>query len=123
MNLKAKYKQMLNTPELTQILGNGKISSAYPQEVKTFPLVVYEDDNSRDICFSDNLPEGTQAQVRIHIFTKTIGNYPTTTEIAEVIRNIFRNDLWAMTANRELSDVDDNIRHRVMDFSREFYSL
>lgn len=124
MNLKKYYKDLLTaSSELTSLIGTGKIVSAYPQEVKTFPLVIYEDLNSNDVAFSDNLPEGTRAQVRIHIFTKTLENYPTTTAIAEIIRSIFRSDYWACTMNQETDDVEDNIKHRIMDFDRAFYTL
>lgn len=124
MNLKKYYQDLLNTnSDLVSLLGSGKIVSAYPQEVKHFPLVVYEDTNSSDVAYSDNLPEGTSAQVRIHIFTKTVKGYPTTNQIAELIHQTFRADFWACIMNQETSDVDDNIKHRVMDFRREFYSL
>jgi hypothetical protein len=79
--------------------------------------------NSSDVAFSDNLPEGTTAQVRIHIFSKTIKGYPKAEAIADVVRSIFRNDYWSMTGNNETPDVEDNIKHRVLDFRREFYSL
>ena len=124
MNLKKYYQTLLSgSSELVTLIGEGKIMSAYPQTVETFPLVVYEDQNSRDVEFSDNLPDGTAASVRVHIFTKTLTGYPTTTAIAEVVRDIFRADYWTLTANNETADVDDSIRHRVMDFTREFYSL
>ncbi len=124
MNLKKYYKDLLeSSSELTAKLGSGKILSAYPQEVKIFPLVVFEDMSSNDVAFSDNLPEGTNAQVRIHIFTKTLAKYPTTYEIADIIHQLFRADFWAMTNNTETGDVDDNIRHRIMDFTRAFYAL
>ena len=125
MNLKKYYRTLLTeSSDLTTKLGSAdKIVSAYPQEVKTFPLVVYEDMSSRDVAFSDNLPEGTSAQVRIHIFSKTIKGYPKAEEIAEIVHSIFRTDFWACTMNQETADVSDNIKHRVMDFTREFYSL
>lgn len=112
-----------NNSALTTLIGNGKILSAYPQEVTVFPMVIFEDINSNDVAFSDNLPEGTSAQVRIHIFSKTVKGYPKAEDIAEIIRGIFREDFWAMTSNQESLDVEDNIKHRIMDFRREFYSL
>ena len=124
MNLKKYYMSLLSqNAELISLIGENRVLSAYPQEVKTFPLVVFEDLNSSDVAFSDNLPEGTSAQVRIHIFSKTVKNYPKVEDIAEVVRTIFRNDYWAMTSNNETPDVEDNIKHRIMDFKREFYSL
>lgn len=124
MNLKKYYMDLLSASlELKALIGENKIVSAYPQEVKNFPLVVFEDMNSSDVAFSDNLPEGTSAQVRIHIFSKTISGYPKAETIADVVRTIFRNDYWSMTGNNESPDVEDNIKHRILDFKREFYSL
>ena len=124
MNLKKYYMDLLSASlELKELIGENKIVSAYPQEVKSFPLVVFEDMNSSDVAFSDNLPEGTSAQVRIHIFSKTIKGYPKAETIADVVRSIFRNDFWSMTGNNESPDVEDNIKHRILDFKREFYSL
>ena len=124
MNLKKYYMSLLsNNSALITILGNGKILSAYPQKVTIFPTVIFEDINSSDVAFSDNLPEGTSAQIRIHIFSKTLKGYPKAEDIAEIIRNIFRDDFWAMTNNQDTPDVEDNTKHRIMDFRREFYSL
>ena len=124
MNIKKYLKTLLSSSaELAAKLGtNGKILSAYPAEVTIFPCVIYEEQSSSDICFSDNMPEGTSAVVRIHIFSKTLTDYPTTNEIGDIIRGVFRSKLWAMTSNNELSE-EDQIKHRVMDFKREFYSL
>lgn len=124
MNLKAYYKSLLSgSSELATLIGEGKISATYPQEIKIFPTVVYEDMNSSDVAFSDNKPEGTSAQVRIHIFSKTVKGYAKVEDIAEVVRSIFREDYWAMINNVEMPDVNDTTKHRVMDFRREFYSL
>ena len=124
MNLKKYYMTLLSaSSELIALIGENRIVSAYPQEVKNFPLVIFEDVNSSDVAFSDNLPEGTSAQVRVHIFSKTIKNYPKAEDIADVVRGIFRADYWAMTGNQETPDVEDNIKHRILDFKREFYSL
>ena len=124
MNLKKYYMDLLSaSSELKNMIGENRIVSAYPQEVKNFPLVIFEDVNSSDVAYSDNLPEGTSAQVRIHIFSKTIKGYPKAETIADVVRSIFRNDFWSMTGNNESPDVEDNIKHRILDFRREFYSL
>ena len=124
MNLKKYYMSLLsNNSSLTALIGSGKVLSGYPQEVTTFPVVIFEDNDSSDIEFADNLPNGTAAQVRIHVFSKTIKSYPKAEDIAELIRSIFREDFWAMTNNTESPDVDDNIKHRILDFKREFYSL
>jgi hypothetical protein len=122
LNLKKYYLTLLSSStELATLLGeNGAILSAYPDEVTKFPVIIYEDSNQRDLAFSDNLPQGTGARVRVHIYTKTVKDYPTTTALGDVIHKLFRSDYWTCEANTELSE-DDNIKHRVMDFTREFY--
>ena len=123
MNLKKYYYSLLShDSELVALIGNN-IVSAYPQEVKTFPLVIFEDTSSRDTEFSDNLPDGTDATVRIHIFTKTIKDYAKAEDIAEIVRRIFRDEFWTCTLNQETSDVQDNVKHRILDFTRAFYAL
>ena len=117
------FTLLTSDSELSELLGEGHILSAYPQEVKTFPLVVYEDSGQRDVEFSDNLPEGTDVSVRIHIFTKTLTDYPTTAQIGSLVHGIMRADFWACTLNTETSDVSDNIRHRIMDFKRAFLKI
>lgn len=127
---KYMFTLLTSDAELTELLGEGHIVSAYPQEVKTFPLIVYEDSGQRDVEFSDNLPAGTDASVRIHIFSKTLTDYPTTltdypttAEIGSLVHRIMRADFWACTLNTETSDVSDNIRHRIMDFKRAFLKI
>lgn len=120
---KYMFTLLTSDAELSELLGEGHIVSAYPQEVKTFPLVVYEDSGQRDVEFSDNLPEGTDVSVRIHIFSKTLTDYPTTAEIGSLVHRIMRADFWACTMNTETSDVSDNIRHRIMDFKRAFLKI
>lgn len=122
LNLKKYYKTLLTTPAITALLGKeGQILAAYPNEVKTFPLIVYEDENQNDEEFSDNLPGATRAVVRIHIFTKSLTGYQTATAIGMAVHDVFRADYWGCTLNREVVDTEDNIKHRVMEFTREFY--
>lgn len=124
MNLKKYYRALLaGNEKLAGIVGVDNILAAYPQKVKTFPLVVYEDNNSSDVAFSDNLPDGVNASVRIHIFSKTLKGYPKAEDIAELVRSIFRQDYWACTLSEDTADVDDNIRHRIMDFTRSFFGV
>lgn len=124
LNMKKYYQTLLSSSsELAALLGaNGEILSAYPDEVIKFPVIIYEDSNQRDIAFSDNLPNGISASVRIHIFTKAISGYSTTTAFGDIIHKLFRDDFWTQTVNTELSE-DDNVKHRIMDFSREFYEI
>lgn len=122
INIKAYLKTLLNNDALKTKLGTkGKILASYPSEVTVFPCVIYQENGQNDIEFTDNLPEAVNVSVRVHIFTKTNSGYPTTSEVGNIVHNIFRNELWACTSNREMEEAEDNIRHRVMDFTREFY--
>ena len=115
---------LTSNAELMTLIGSAKkIVASYPQEIKQFPLIVFEDSDSHDVAFSDNLPEGTSATVRVHVFSKTVSGFPKVEEIAEKVHDIFREDFWACTLNQDTADVSDNTRHRVMDFTRGFYSL
>ena len=124
LNMKKYYQTLLSSSsELASLLGqNGEILSAYPDEVTKFPVIIYEDSNQRDVAFSDNLPQGTAASVRIHIFTKAVSGYATTTTLGKIVHDIFRTDYWSCTANTEISE-DNNVKHRIMDFTREFYDF
>lgn len=123
LNMKKYYLALLEqSDELETLLGkSGQILSAYPEEVKTFPLVVYEDTAQSDKEFSDNLPHATNAKVRVHIFTKSLSGYPTATALADAVYSVFRSDFWACTLNTELNEGENNIKHRVLDFTRDFY--
>ena len=122
MNIKKYvYSLLTDCEELVEALGTGKILASYPQEIKTFPVVIFEDVGSSDVAFNDNLPDGASANVRIHIFSKTLKGYAKCEDIADIIHGLFRADYWAMTLNADTADVEDNIRHRIMDFKREFF--
>ena len=123
INAKEYLKGLLNNQEIFAKLGkNGKIYATYPNEVTVFPCIIFSEENQFDTGFSDNFPEGSEVKARIHIYTKTNSGLPTTWEIGEVVYSIFRNDYWSCVYNSEMSDVEDNVRHRVMDFRKEFYS-
>lgn len=124
IDTKQYVKELLkNSQPLLEKLGKyGKIYASYPNEITVFPCVIYTEENQYDDCFYDNYAEGSAVKVRIHVFTKTNSGYPSTWEIGNVIHSVFRKDMWSCVYNSEMSDVDDNVRHRVMDFTKGFYS-
>ena len=115
-------KMLTDCTELKTLLGKNKIVSAYPDEVKIFPLVIHEELNQRDVAFSDNLPNGSAGSVRVHIFTKILTGLPTTWDVAKIVCNLFRSDFWTCTNNQEMTE-GNGIKHRILDFTKEFYSL
>lgn len=121
-NVKKYVRKILtDSSDITTIVPATKILSAYPSEVVDFPCIIYEEQGQSDVEFSDNLPNGTRARVRIHIFTKSLDGYATTTTIGKLIHSLFRIDYWTCTLNTEVADTDESVKHRIMDFTHSFY--
>lgn len=120
INSKKLYKTILNDTRVTTLVK--KVVDAYPNKVEIFPCVVYIDDTQTDKEFADNKPQATRCGVTIHVFTKALSGYATTTEIGLVINDIMHENDFACISNGETPDVSDDVRHRVMVFDRDFLS-
>lgn len=121
INAKKIYNEILSDPILVEMVGEDSIMDSYPDEVVKFPCVIFTDSLQTDIEFGDNQPHGTECYVDVHIFTKTVEGFPTTTEIGLVVNGIFHNNDFYCTSNSELEE-GDGIKHRVMKFKNEFFS-
>ena len=121
INAKVIYNSILNDERITEYTEN--IFDAYPETVETFPCIIFQDDNQRDEEFADNLPTVDSLGVQIHIYTKALDGYSTTTEIGLVVAEVMKENWFVCTSNREVPDVEDNVRHRVMYFTRDVFSL
>lgn len=121
INAKLIYNTVLNDERVKAVAKT--VLDAYPETITKFPCVVYLDASQSDKEFADNLPTVDSLGVEVHIFTKTVGNYKTTTEIGIVIANVMKENEFICTSNREVPDTEDNIKHRVMYFIRDVYSL
>lgn len=119
INAKKIYNELLDNEELKTLIDEDSIFDSYPNEVTVFPCVIFLDQNQREIEFADNWNLANELSVQVHIFTKALENYPTTSEIGLIVNKIFRTDLWSCQSNGEFTDVDDSIRHRVMTFSKK----
>lgn len=120
INAKKIYNTLLNDERIKAVAKT--IVDAYPSKVTVFPTVVFLDAEQSDTEFADNLPTVDKLGVEIHIFTKAVGTYKTTTEIGLVVADVMKEQFFTCPSNREVPDVDDNIRHRVMYFTREVFS-
>ena len=120
INAKKLYNTILNDARIKAIGKN--IFDAYPETVEKFPCVIFLDDNQTDIEFADNLPLGDSIAVQIHIFTKALSGYATTSAIGLVVAEVMKEQFFTCRNNREVQDVADNVRHRVMYFTREVFS-
>lgn len=121
INAKAKYYSILNDERLTSIVE--KVLDAYPNTITKFPCVIFLDDNQNDTEFADNEPLADNLSLQVHIFTKALSGYKTTTEIGLVVNTLMKENYFACTSNREVPDSDDKVRHRVMYFTRAVYTL
>ena len=120
INAKKIYKTLLNDDRIKAVAKT--ITDAYPSIINNFPCVIFLDAEQSDREFADNLPTVDRLGVEIHIFTKAVGTYKTTTEIGLLVADIMKEQFFTCTSNREVPDVADNIRHRVMYFTREVFS-
>ena len=121
INAKKIYNEMLNDSVLVEMVGEDSIMDSYPDEVVKFPCVIFTDSLQADIEFGDNQPHGTECYVDVHIFTKALEGFPTTTEIGLVVNNIFHKNDFYCTSNSELGK-GNGTKHRVMKFKNEFFS-
>ena len=114
------YGKISGDAALVALLGDtSHISDAWPEVFTIFPMVIYQDDNQQDWEWSDNIPLGTSARIRVDIFTKT--DLPTTTAIGMEVSRIFRVNLFNCGSNGEVFDPTEGVRHRVMRFNRGFF--
>ena len=120
INAKKLYKTILSDSRIQAITNN--VFDAYPETVEKFPCIIYLDDNQTDIEFADNLPTCDSLSVQIHIFTKALKNYATTSAIGITVAEVMKENYFTCRNNREVQDINDNVRHRVMYFTREVFS-
>lgn len=123
INTKKIYNELLNDVRILQLVNDENIFDAYPETVESFPCVIFLDENQRDSEFADNFPMASDCSVTIHIFTKAENNYPTTSEIGIVIGEVFKENYFTCDSNNELSDVQKDVRHRVMSFRKQMLSI
>lgn len=122
INLKTLIHNILNDSRITSLISEDNILDVYPNEVETYPCIIFLDSNQNDIEFADNKPLGDNCSVEIHIFTKALEGYSTTSEIGIVISEVFKDEFFACVGNTEVADPDPDVRHRVMNFRKGILS-
>lgn len=120
INTKIMCYNILTDSRLTSVINEDSIFDAYPENVETFPCVIYLDSGQSDTEFADNLPTASDTSLDIHIFTKAEEGYPTATSIAEIICKLFREKYFTCTTNTEISDPDKTVKHRFLSFKNTF---
>lgn len=124
INAKVIYNKLLNDERITLLVDEDNILSAWPgEEIENFPCIIFLDDNQADTEYNENRPSASSCSVQIHIFSKKLDGYSTTSDIAEKVVDVFHEDLWNCSQNRETSDPDPNCEHRVMIFNKSIFEL
>lgn len=120
INAKIIINNLLNDERITNVVDN--IMDFYPEEIETFPCIIFQENGQNDREFADNLPIADEVSYQIHIYTKALADYPTTSEIGLVVAQVMKENFFTCSNNREVPDVDDNVRHRVMEFRKSYLS-
>lgn len=124
LKTKAYIYDLLSTDTtLLYLVGSSdNIVDAWPETVTLFPLVICQDENQDDWEYADNAPKGANVSVRIDVFTKIGGTYPTSTSIGYEVDRIMKSEFFRCNSNGEVADDTEGVRHRVMRYSRAMFS-
>lgn len=122
INTKEIYAKLLNDERITTLVSEDNILNAYPASVEDFPCIVFIDENQSDEQYADNFATTSRCSVTIHIFSKKLDEYVTTSEIGVIIARVMNEDLWHCSMNREISDTNPDVEHRIMDFEKSIYN-
>lgn len=122
INTKKIYSELLHDARILNVVDEDSVMDAYPNSVESFPCIIFLDGNQTDTEYADNVPIANSCNVTVHIFTKAESGYPTTSEIGIVVGDVFRENFFACNGNTETSDVNPDVRHRIMNFRKEILS-
>lgn len=122
INAKVIYNTLLNDSRITELVAEDNIFSAWPSEFETFPCIVFLDDYQSDVEYFDNKSGASRCSVTVHIFSKKLEGYATTSEIAIAVAKVMNEDLWNCSQSGEVSDPDPNAEHRVMVFNKSIFN-
>ena len=122
INTKVIYNTLLNDTRITELVDEDNISSSWPKEFETFPCIIFLDENQSDDEYYENMPGASRCSVQIHIFTKKLDGYVTTSEIGVIIAKVMNEDLWNCSQNGEVADPDPDAEHRVMMFNKSIFN-
>lgn len=122
INAKEIYSTLLSNEKIVALVSEDNIFNSYPGEVEIFPCIAFVDDNQSDGEYADNKHMADNCSVEIHIFTKKLENYVTSSEIGVIIAEVMNDDLWHCSMNREIGDPKPDVEHRVMRFSKSIYN-
>lgn len=121
INTKIMYNTLLENDTITALVESDSIFDTYPSTIENFPCICFIESKQTDLEYSDNVHSFERCSVEIHIFTKALDDYPTTSEIGIAVADVFNRDFWTMQDSKEVADSVEDVRHRVMTFSKEVF--
>lgn len=113
------YSQLSSYAPLLSVVSFNSIADYRPEIITQFPSVIISDDNQMDFEYVDNRAVMSIVRVKIDIFTKI--ELATTTAIGKPIADLFDSLSFHCSANGEVPDPIEGVRHRVMLFSRALF--
>lgn len=122
INAKELYSALLSNEQITALVSADNIMSAYPNKVEIFPCIIFLDENQSDKEYKDNQPGASLNVCQIHIYSKKLDGYTTTSTIALKIAEVFHTDLWHCSQNKEVKDPVLDVEHRVMVFEKSIFN-
>lgn len=121
VNAKEICNALLQDGDVAGLVGNENLYNAYPALIEEFPSVIVLDENQRDAEFADNMPMVSVCTVALHIFTKSIEGYPTSSEIGIAAAGVMNSDFWHCVQNGEVADPQPDVEHRIMKFTKAVF--
>ena len=121
INAKVVYNTLLNNNEITALVPAENILNAYPNGIENFPCIIFLDESQSDTEYNDNKPGASSCTIAIHIYSKKVDGFVSTSNVAIAIANVMNNDLWHCSQNGETSDPDPSVEHRVMRFEKSIF--
>ena len=122
INAKKIYNNLLNDSRITALISADNILNAYPDENEVFPCIIFLDENQSDSEYYDNKPGASSCYFQVHIFSKKLDGFVSTSEVAIAIAEVANEDLWNCSQNGEVSDPDPDVEHRVMTFNKSIFN-
>lgn len=121
INAKKIYNSILNDERILQVVNDENIMDVYPKKVTQFPCIIFFDGNQNNTEYADNEYHVTRCNVEVHIFTKSLEGYPTTSEVGIILSDIFEENDFSTISNTEVSDPQPDVKHRIINYRKEIF--
>jgi len=113
---------MFSDERITSLIPAENILNSYPNEIENFPCIVFVDENQSNSEYNENKPGASLCVLMVHIYSKKLDGFVSTSEVAVKVAEVFNDELWNCSQNREVSDPDPNAEHRVMVFEKSIFN-